>query len=98
MLGTGSRPVLPPALLGKERKSVRSQSTGCGGLWEDEWMIASCAGVPATSLAEGTVVLWSGYVEMNYRNREAEVQLLSLGQPEHWRSGGRGQVSWEQRA
>lgn len=54
-------------------------------------MIASCAGVPATSLADGTVVPWSGHVEMNYRNRVAEAQLLGLGQPEHWRSRGREQ-------
>ena len=69
---------------------MRSQSTGCGGLWEDEWMTASCAGVPATSLAEGTIVLWSGHVEMNYRNRVAEVQLLGLGPAralEEWRQG-----------
>lgn len=52
-------------------------------------MIASCAGVPATSLADGTIVLWSGHVEM--RNRVAEAQLLGLGQPEHWRSRGREQ-------
>lgn len=89
MLGTESRSMLPWAPLGKERKRVRSQSTGCGGLWEDEWMIASCAGVPATSLADGTIVLWSGHVEM--RNRVAEAQLLGLGQPEHWRSRGREQ-------
>lgn len=80
--------MLPRATLGKERKRVRSQSTGYGGLWEDEWMIASCEGVPATSLAEGTVVLPSGHAEMNYRGRVAEAQLLGLGQPEHRRSRG----------
>ena len=90
MLSTGSRSTLLRAPLDKERKSVRFQSTGRGGLWEDEWMTASCAGVPATLLAEGTVVLWSGHVEMNYRNRVAEVQLLGLGPAralEEWRQG-----------
>lgn len=51
-----------------------------------------CRGSSLLSLAGGAVVVWSGYVEMNYRNREAEVQLLSLGQPEHWEgveAGGR---------
>lgn len=43
-------------------------------------------------------MVWSGHVEMNYRNREAEVQLFEFCQPEDWRSGGRGQVSWKQRA
>lgn len=31
-----------------------------------------------TSLAEGTVVLWPGHLEMNYKGRAAEVRLMSL--------------------
>lgn len=49
---------------------MRSKSRGCGGLWEGEWAAAKCASALGTSLAEGTVVLWSGHLEMNYKHSE----------------------------
>ena len=63
---------------------MRSKSSGCGGLWEDEWTTVSCAGALAPSLAEGTAVLWSGHVEMSYKDGVAEVRLTDLG----WSTGG----------
>lgn len=45
----------------------------------------SCAGTLATSLAEGTVVLWPGHLEMNYedsRGSEADGSLLGHGEGE----------------
>lgn len=80
--------MLPRTQLGKGRRwRVRSKSRGCGGLWEDEWTTASCAGALATSLAEETAVLWSGHVEMNYTDGVAEVRLMDLS----W-STGRGEA------
>lgn len=58
-----------------------------------------CRGSSNFAWQRGPLWYGLGMWRMNYRNREAGmVQLLSLGQPEHWRSGGRGQVSWKQRA
>lgn len=58
------------------RWRVRSKSRGCGGLWEDDWAAAKCAGALGTSLAEGTVVLWPGHLEMNYKHSEDDGSWL----------------------
>lgn len=48
-------------------------------LREDKWATANCSAVLATSLAEGTVVPWSGHLEVIIRNRVAERKLEHEG-------------------
>lgn len=59
-----------------KRWRVRSKSKGCSGLWDGEWAAAKCAGALGTSLAEGTVVLWPGHLEMNYKHGEDDGSWL----------------------